>query len=132
LEAISEELAPEVKPFGIRVALVEPGVTVTPIFDKRRQIPPNGLYHLERRMNALYDAMFKQAPTAHAVGENILGILQSGTWKLRHPDGPFSEPFLQYRATISDEQWIDLRSIESDQEFAAVVKRDFGLDLDLP
>jgi NAD(P)-dependent dehydrogenase (short-subunit alcohol dehydrogenase family) len=87
LEAISEELAPEVKPFGIRVALVEPGVTVTPIFDKRRQIPPNGLYHLERRMNALYDAMFKQAPTAHAVGENILGILQSGTWKLRHPDG---------------------------------------------
>ncbi|HLW71605.1 MAG TPA: SDR family oxidoreductase [Candidatus Binataceae bacterium] len=131
LEALSEELAPEVKPFGIRVALVEPGATITPIFDKRRQIPSNGLYRLERRMNAIYDAMVKQAPSASAVGERIVDIVQTGTWKLRHPDGPFAEPFLQYRAALSDEQWIDLRSIQSDEEFAAVVKRDFGLDLDL-
>jgi NAD(P)-dependent dehydrogenase (short-subunit alcohol dehydrogenase family) len=132
LEALSEELAPEVKPFGIRVALVEPGVTVTPIFDKRRKIPANGRYPQERRMNALYDAMFKQAPSASDVGKRIVEIVQTGTWKLRHLDGPFSEPFLQYRAAISDEQWIDLRAIESDQEFAAVVKRDFGLELELP
>jgi NAD(P)-dependent dehydrogenase (short-subunit alcohol dehydrogenase family) len=131
LEALSEELAPEVKPFGIRVALVEPGVTVTPILDKRRKIPANGHYPQERRMNALYDAMLKTAPPASAVGESIVAIVKSGSWKLRHPHGPLSEPFLQYRASISDEQWIDLRAIESDQQFAAVVKRDFGLDLEL-
>jgi hypothetical protein len=99
---------------------------VTPIFDKRRQIPPNGHYPQERRMNALYDAMLKMAPPASAVGESIVEIIQSGSWQLRHPLGPLSEPFLQYRASVSDEQWIDLRALDSDREFAAVVKRDFA------
>lgn len=131
LEAISEELAPEVKPFGIRVAVVEPGVTPTPIFGKIRKIPSDSRYPLERRMNALYDAMAKNAPSASEVGERIVAPVQSGTWKFRHPDGPFAESFLQYRAALSDEQWIDLRAIENDKEFAATVKRDFGLEIDL-
>jgi hypothetical protein len=33
---------------------------------------------------------------------------------------------------MTDEQWVDLHSIESDQEWAAVVKRDIGLDVVSP
>jgi NAD(P)-dependent dehydrogenase (short-subunit alcohol dehydrogenase family) len=131
LEAVSEILAGEVKSFGIRVAIVEPGVTETPIFDKRRSISANSPYRQERRMNAIFDAGRKFQVPPSLVADKIVEIVQSKTWKLRHPTGPDAEPFLQYRASISDEEWVNLHAIESDQEFAARIKRDFGLELDL-
>jgi NAD(P)-dependent dehydrogenase (short-subunit alcohol dehydrogenase family) len=131
LEAVGETLAAEVKPFGIHVAIVEPGVTATPIFDKWRQIPANTRYRLERRMNALFDANLKLSVSPFVVADKIVEIVESNTWKLRHPTGPDAEPFLQYRASITDEQWIDMQGVESDQEFVAIVKREFGIDLDL-
>ena len=56
--------------------------------------------------------------------------MQSKTWKLRHTVGPDAEPTLQYRASMSDEQWVDMQSVESDQEWLAMVKRDLGVDVD--
>jgi len=131
LEAVSEILAGEVKSLGIRVAIVEPGVTEMPIFDKRRNIPRNSPYRQERRMNAIFNAGLKHRVPASLVADKIVEIVQSKTWKLRHPTGPDAEPFLQYRASISDEEWVNLHAIERDQEFAARIKRDFGLELDL-
>ena len=42
-----------------------------------------------------------------------------------------AEPTPQYRASMTDEQWVDLQSVESDQEWLAIVKRDFGVDVEL-
>jgi NAD(P)-dependent dehydrogenase (short-subunit alcohol dehydrogenase family) len=131
LEALSEILAGEVKVFGIRVAIIEPGVTASSIFDKRRIVSADSPYCQERRMNAMFDALQKQQTPASLVADKIVEIVQTRTWKLRHPTGPDAEPFLQYRASISDEEWVDLHAIESDEEFAAVAKRIFGLDLEL-
>jgi NAD(P)-dependent dehydrogenase (short-subunit alcohol dehydrogenase family) len=131
LEALSEILAGEVKTFGIRVAIIEPGVTITPIFEKRRVIPKTSLYKQERRMNAMFDALQKLQIPPSVVADKIVEIVQTKTWKLRHPTGQDSEPVLQYRASKSDEEWINLHAMESDAEFAAIVKRDMGLDLEL-
>src|ERR1700730_2041315 len=131
LEAVSEILAGEVKSFGIRVAIIEPGVIETPIFGKRRSIPANSRYPQERRMNAIFDAGRKDQIPPSVVADKIVEIVQSKTWKLRHPIGPDAQPYLQYRASITDEEWVNLHSIESDQEFAAIIKRTFGMDLDL-
>ena len=49
LEAVSEILAGEVKAFDIRVAIIEPGVTETPIFAKRRSVSTNSPYPQESR-----------------------------------------------------------------------------------
>jgi NAD(P)-dependent dehydrogenase (short-subunit alcohol dehydrogenase family) len=125
LEAMSEALAAEVKRFGIRVSIVEPGVIGTPIFDKMREIPANTRYPHERRLYALFNASLKQPVSPFVVADKMVEIVRSDSWKLRQPVGPDAEPFLQYRASMSDEQRVDLMAIESDQEWAAIVKRDF-------
>jgi len=131
LEAISEILAGEVKRFGIHVAIVEPGGFVTPIFGKMRAVPKNTLYPQERRMNAIYAALVKMGQPPSMLAERIVKIVRSGTWQLRHPVGADAEGFLKYRASISDEHWVDLHAIATDEEFAAAAKREFGLELDL-
>jgi NAD(P)-dependent dehydrogenase (short-subunit alcohol dehydrogenase family) len=131
LEAASEALAQETKSFGIKVSIVEPGMIATPVWDKRREVPANTRYRQERRIQALVNALLKQPVTPFVVADKIVEIAQSKTWKLRHTVGPDAEPTLQYRASMSDEQWVDMQSVESDQEWLAMVKRDFGVDVDL-
>jgi len=131
LEAASEALAQEAKSFGIKVSIVEPGMIATPVWDKRREVPANTRYRQERRIHALVNALLKQPVTPFVVADKIVEIVQSKTWKLRHTVGPDAEPTLQYRASMTDEQWVDLQSVESDQEWLAIVKRDFGVDVDL-
>jgi NAD(P)-dependent dehydrogenase (short-subunit alcohol dehydrogenase family) len=131
LEAASEALAQETKSFGIKVSIVEPGMIATPVWDKRREVPANTRYRQERRIHALVNALLKQPVTPFVVADKIVEIVQSKTWKLRHTVGPDAEPTLKYRASMTDEQWVDLQSVESDQEWLAIVKRDFGVDVDL-
>jgi hypothetical protein len=79
----------------------------------------------------MFDAMLKQQIPPSLVADKIVEIVQTRTWRLRHPTCPDAEPFLKYRASISDEEWVDLHAIESGGEFAAIAKRTFGLDVEL-
>ena len=130
LEAASEALAQEVKPFGIRVAVIEPGVIRTPIFDKGPQLRQDTPYPQERRMSALFQASLRNPVPPEVVAETILGIVDNGTWQLRHPVGPDAAPFLAWRAGMTDEQWIDYWA-QSDAGWVAAIQRDFGLAIDL-
>jgi hypothetical protein len=44
------------------------------------------------------------------VAAKILEIAESGTWQLRHPVGPDAVPFLQWRNSMTDEEWVDLNA----------------------
>ncbi|HEX6433076.1 MAG TPA: hypothetical protein VFZ87_02495, partial [Gemmatimonadales bacterium] len=61
------------------------------------------------------------------VAEKVLDIAQSGTWQLRHPVGPDSAPFIEYRKGMSDEDWVDWGALDDDAWYERV-KTDFGLD----
>jgi NAD(P)-dependent dehydrogenase (short-subunit alcohol dehydrogenase family) len=130
LEALSEALAQEVKPFGVRVAIVEPGVIATPIFGKSASGPANSLYPHSRRVEALFAAVLKNPVSPYVVGEAIRRIVESESWQLRYPVGPDAAPLLAWRAAQSDEDWISSNAV-TDSEWLARVKRDFGLDVQL-
>lgn len=128
LEALAEILAQEVKPFGIRVAIVEPGVIDTPIFLKMGEIPRHTRYPHDRRIRALFAARLKDAVPPSVVGEKIREIVESGSWQLRYPVGPDAEPLLRSRAALSDEQWVDAQAA-SDEEWSRRMRANFGLDV---
>ena len=129
LEALSEGLAGEMKPFGVRVAIVQPGIIDTPM-PHAIAVAPASNYRQGRQLGALFSAALQQPVPPSIVGVAIRNIIESGTWKLRHPVGPDAEPFLGWRAGMTDEQWVDFNALDADG-FRQRVKTDFGLDLDL-
>src|SRR6266705_3733794 len=87
LEALSEVLAQEVKAFNIRVAIVEPGIIDTPMA-RRIAAPAGGSnYPHTSRMAGLFQASLANATAPAVVAEKIREIIESGTWRLRHPVG---------------------------------------------
>jgi len=129
LEALSEVLAQEARLFGIRVAIVEPGVIATPIFDKGHSLYDSH-YPGERRLYALFVASLSavQVPPS-VVGTKILEIVQSGTTVLRHPAGPDAIPLLKRRQSMTDEEWIAANSIGDDETWAAGIQQSLGIDV---
>ena len=129
LEAVSEALASEVRAFGIRMAIVEPGVIQTPIFDKLGEPAATAYPHM-RRLEALFAASLKNPVSPYVVGEAIRGIVEGDSWQLRYPVGPDALPILQMRAAVTDEQWV-AGGAASDEEWKESMKRGFGLEIEL-
>ncbi len=112
LEALSEGLACEMKSFGVRVVLVEPGIIDTAM---ARRISANGnsAYPHAARVAAHFMATLSDAPVPPSmVAQKILEIAQDDTWQLRHPVGPDAAPLIEWRKGMTDEQWVDLHSAD--------------------
>ncbi len=129
LEALSEALAQEVKPFGVRVAIVQPGIIDTPMARALESAPPSR-YHYGRHMAALFQASLAHPAQPSVVATVIRNVIEGGSWKLRHPAGPDAEPLLGWRAAMSDEEWIDFHTLGAD-DFCDRVKNNFGLEIKL-
>ncbi len=69
-----------------------------------------------------------QNPTGpDLVGDKIREIIEDDSAGLRHPVGPDAIPFLEWRAAMTDEQWIEWAAVDDDAWYSAV-QTDFGLD----
>ena len=126
VESISEALAGEVKPFNIRVAIVEPGIQDTGM---AREITHSveSTYRQPLRFAGLFRAALANPVTPEVTAGLIRSIVESGTWQLRHLSGPDAAPFVGWRAAMTDEQWVDWNAQDDDSWYAAV-ERDFGLN----
>ncbi|MEL4457212.1 SDR family oxidoreductase [Lutimonas vermicola] len=127
LEAFSEALAQEVKSFNLRVAIIEPGIINTDMANDIKHGEPNSLYPQSFRFGGMFSASLEHPTPPTLVADTILEVAESGTWKLRHPVGPDAQPFLEWRASMTDEQWVDWNAA-SDEEWYNAVQESFGLD----
>ncbi len=122
LEAASEALAIEVRPFGIRVVIIEPGFFSTPIIEKAiASMPPGGPYaDVERRIGTLYAGASEAGGDPRVAATAIVAALDDPVPKLRYLVGADAEAFVAGRARLTDEEWIELFGRErSDEDFFA-------------
>ena len=114
VEAFSECLAMEVLPFGIRVAVVEPGVTDTPLQDKCKSQIKESVYPNLKRCVAFFSAARDHHIPPDVVAESILQIVNGESTHFRNPTGPDSVPMLGFRASMSDEDWIAAAGVDEE------------------
>jgi len=130
LECLSENLVQEVAPFGIRVTVIEPGVTRTAILPKNVGYPePTAYGAAYRRMLQFYAKGIEADVRPDAVAETILEALSDPKPRFRYTCAWGGAELPAGRTRATDEEWIALGAAASDDEYYDAFERMFGLDL---
>ena len=114
LEALSEALAQEMKTFNVRVADRRTRNYRDSHGPANRRSGNSSPYLQQRRFAHMFAASLKSPASPSLVAEKIREIIESGTWQLRHPVGPDAVPFLEWRKSMTDEQWVALNAADDD------------------
>ncbi|MDG2305683.1 MAG: SDR family oxidoreductase [Candidatus Binatia bacterium] len=131
VECLSENLAQEIAPFGLRVIVIEPGVTRTAIFPKNGTYPTPTVYEAAyRRMLQFYAKGIEASTPAEEVAATIAAALADPDPKLRYTCSWGSAEIAAGRTAMSDEDWVDLGRAQGDAEYYEGFARHFGLKLD--
>ncbi len=130
-EGMSEQLAQEVIPFGVRIAIVEPGVTKSSIFRKNTDAPnTSGVYAAQyERMFQMYAAGYVNATDAIEVAQVVREAIETDSPKLRYQVSWGGRELVEGRQRMSDEEWLALGREGPLTEYIDAFQRTFGLDL---
>ena len=130
-EGVSEELAQEVAPFGIRVVIIEPGVTKSSIFAKNIDAPnQSGAYDAHyRRMFAFYAAGITNATPAEDVGALIHHAITTDSPQLRYACSWAGPEIGAGRAQQSDAEWVLMAVSVDDSDYFNAFKSAYGVDI---
>ncbi len=131
LEGVSEALAQELAPFGVRVAIIEPGVTKSAIFAKNIDTPRQSAAYdpAYRRMFQMYAAGLAHATDPFEVGSVIHQAITAPHATLRHTVSWGAAEMLAGRAAITDEQWVAIGAADTDEAYYDAFQDAFNLDL---
>ena len=131
LEGLSEQLALEVASFGIRVAIIEPGITKSSIFGKNTDAPTTAA-----RTRSTMAGCCRCTPPATSTRATRSRSARSSerrsrpdTPKLRWPVSWGGAGITQGRAAMSDEDWVAMGLIESREDYMAEFQRRFSIDI---
>jgi NAD(P)-dependent dehydrogenase (short-subunit alcohol dehydrogenase family) len=131
LEGLSEGLAQEVAPFGIRVVIIEPGITKSAIFAKTLDVPnTSGAYDApNRRMLQMYAAGIAEATDPFEVAEVIHHAVTTDRPELRYRTSWGGEELIAGRERMTDADWLALGAAGDDDRYYARFEELFGLDI---
>ena len=131
LEGMSEGLAQEVAPFGIRVAIVEPGITRSAIFAKNIDAPnQTGAYDAHyRRLFQFYARGIAEATDPMEVAEVVHRAITTPDPVLRYAVSWGGPEMVAKRRAMSDEDWVALGAHADDADYYADFERLLGVDI---
>jgi len=131
LEGVSEQMAQELAPFGIRVAIIEPGVTKSAIFAKNVDLPAGtGAYDAHyRRMLQMYAAGLNHATDPFEVAETIRNAIETDTPRLRYTVSWGGPELVEGRTRMTDEEWVAIGLAPDDDAYITAFGEAFGLDI---
>ncbi len=111
VEGLSESISFELKEFGIRVIVIEPGVVKSDFFHnvKVKGMNLESPYHelMERRVNFLDKAMKNSLTSSYDVADTILDALNSKDPKFRYVIGNDATNSLRMRNSLSDREFME-------------------------
>ena len=115
LEGLSESLAYELAPFGVRVVIVEPGVIKTNFFDSMRtcEAPAGSPYaDMTAKMVANVRMMVELGTEASEVADAIVRAVESDKPEPRYVVGNDAAMFLEARRSRTDAEFVEYMSKE--------------------
>ena len=134
LEAASEAAAQELRRFNISVMLIEPGYTMTPIFEKKTEgmegvvVPSDSPYaEFSDRAGRQTAELLPNGSPPELVAETIQHALEEKSPKFRYPVGEDAKRIIAGRQGISDEDWIDSGREMTLDDYADFFHNTFGL-----
>jgi NAD(P)-dependent dehydrogenase (short-subunit alcohol dehydrogenase family) len=131
LEAVSESLAMEMQPFGVRVAIIEPGVILTPIWGKRQPSLP-AVHEYGPALERLWRTFAPQmdgGTLPGIVGQAIYETVTNPAAPLHVPVGDDAELISAVRDRVTAEEWISLFAEPDKDRFVARAAEMFGVDM---
>jgi len=109
LEGLSESIAFELEPFGIRVIIIEPGVIrtniiISSISAKKAQDPKSPYFSLTQNLDSSFKTMMASPTSLHPqeVAKVILEAVSSENPRLRYTVGDDADALLHARKDLSD------------------------------
>lgn len=127
MEGLSECLAQELAEFNIRVALVEPGCVLTPIWEKGA-FPEQSHYGKSlARLGRFFEFGLRRPAMPSDVAIAIAHAIESDEPHFRYPVGPDATELTAARGKISDDEWMQIHCLP-DEEFFNRMAELVGID----
>jgi NAD(P)-dependent dehydrogenase (short-subunit alcohol dehydrogenase family) len=106
LEALSEALAMEAGPFGIRVLVVQLGAVATGMYQQQKRYFSTAYAHLDRAQQEAFEDVRGHGTSAGQAAAAIADAIVAADDRLRVPIGPDAAWMLAERARLDDAAWI--------------------------